>query len=332
MDYKVTCCEVCEKELHKPTGLRGGPRKRCQEHASYKKKLCDNCNSVAWKSHSRSKKCIACSAEERLSVQYRSCKETECDQKHHAKGYCRAHYVEHCVTQKQDYSKVVRSIRTLQCLGCGQAFECSTRSTRKYCSHACAMKNRPKWKIGAPAPSREQSERKKLKARSCEWCGQVFESTNRRRFCTKDCQYIWQRDSEQANRNGRVLNMAIEDHDYDTILSEVSKRVRRMSTGCWEWPVQDKNGYAKHIGMPLHRIVLEAKHRAPLGSQAAHHKCANSGCVNPDHLQPVTHAENSAEMLQRAAMTQRISELEQVVAELSPNHPVLNRIQLFLAS
>ncbi|NQE89602.1 HNH endonuclease [Nocardia terpenica] len=82
----------------------------------------------------------------------------------------------------------------------------------------------------------------------------------------------------------------------------------------------------KKKNFPVHRMVLEAKLGAPLGVLAAHHKCGNSGCVNPDHLQPVTHAENTAEMLARQSYLARIEELESVVRLLAPEHDALNRV------
>ena len=75
-------------------------------------------------------------------------------------------------------------------------------------------------------------------------------------------------------------------------------------------------------------MSLEAKHEAPLGSQAAHHICANTKCVNPEHLQPVTHRDNIAEMLARHSYLKRIAELEEAIKELAPNHEVLNRVPI----
>jgi hypothetical protein len=48
--------------------------------------------------------------------------------------------------------------------------------------------------------------------------------------------------------------------------------------------------------------------------------------VNPDHLQPVTHRENVAEMLTRKSYLNRIEELEARLRELSPNDALLDVI------
>lgn len=97
------------------------------------------------------------------------------------------------------------------------------------------------------------------------------------------------------------------------------------------WQGLHKDGYptirwsvnSRKRTQSLHRLVLEAKHQASLGSQAAHHVCANTMCVNPDHLQPVTHRDNVAEMLARQAYVSRIRELEEALSVVDPSHPLL---------
>jgi hypothetical protein len=56
--------------------------------------------------------------------------------------------------------------------------------------------------------------------------------------------------------------------------------------------------------------------------------CANSACVNPDHLQPVTHRENVAEMMARQSLLARIRELEARLAEVAPGDPLLDVIDV----
>ena len=110
--------------------------------------------------------------------------------------------------------------------------------------------------------------------------------------------------------------------EFEEMLRLVSSHSTRVGE-CWEWPDIGSSGYSAGS---LYRRVLEAKEGAPLGSQAAHHKCANTKCVNPDHLQPVTHRENTAEMLARKSLVSRVRELEAELARLDPGNDLLDRV------
>jgi len=114
------------------------------------------------------------------------------------------------------------------------------------------------------------------------------------------------------------------------MITAIEEKSTKSGSGCWEWSGRISDGYpVQRIGGKtyfVHRLSLEAKMSAPLGSQAAHHMCANSKCVNPEHLQPVTHRENVAEMLARHSYLDRIAELEAALAEVCPQHPILQVI------
>ena len=61
-------------------------------------------------------------------------------------------------------------------------------------------------------------------------------------------------------------------------------------SSCWEWTgTIRKDGYASGA---QHRLYyVRAKGPIPAGLELDH-LCNNKRCVNPDHLEPVTHAEN----------------------------------------
>ena len=123
------------------------------------------------------------------------------------------------------------------------------------------------------------------------------------------------------------LRAAVEDGDHSATLAAILADCVVDDAGCWIWQRVTKAGYPIVVlnrkQNLVHRLSLEAKHGAALGSQPAHHMCAVTQCVNPDHLQPVTHRDNIAEMLARHAYLDRIAELEDALASLSPHHPLL---------
>ena len=59
-----------------------------------------------------------------------------------------------------------------------------------------------------------------------------------------------------------------------------------------------------------HRAAYEVANGPIPEASVIHHTCSTRNCINAKHLQAVTHAENTAEMLERRMYVNKIAELE----------------------
>lgn len=202
---------------------------------------------------------------------------------------------------------------TYLCQGCGESVE-----------RPVARGQKPKW---CPECRRKLGTR--VRSIQCAHCGVDCKTWRGGRYCSRDCSAAAQRkpEVERPPFDPRgPLRRGFEDGDRDLFFAALVG-MANTDGDCWVWPRLNRSGYpSARFGrreMSLHRVVLEVKHGAPLGSQHAHHTCANAACVNPDHLQPVTHRDNVAEMLARQSYLARIRELESALAIADPQHPLL---------
>ena len=70
-----------------------------------------------------------------------------------------------------------------------------------------------------------------------------------------------------------------------------------QTADCWEWTAaKDRRGYGKvqvnGRAWLAHRWAYESTVAVVPEGMELDHLCRNPGCVRPDHLEPVTHAEN----------------------------------------
>lgn len=73
-----------------------------------------------------------------------------------------------------------------------------------------------------------------------------------------------------------------------------SRATRGAPDECWSWHgLVDKYGYGKHGNAYAHRVAYTEIRGAIPAGLSIDHLCCNKLCVNPAHMEPVTHGENS---------------------------------------
>lgn len=224
-----------------------------------------------------------------------SCKETDCHRKVQARGMCTTHY---------SYWQRANTKLALVCKQCGKPFM-HNRADKATCSLDCQYTFALSTEGWQARDTMRPSKPKPAKKTSLELAA------------------TWE-------AKWSPIRAAYERQDWPALIEAIKSDSVLTSAGCWQWQRKLKDNYptVKIAGKTyqVHRLSLHAKHAKPLGVLAAHHKCGNSRCVNPEHLQPVTHRENVAEMMARTSLEARIEELEQALRSLAPGHDALNRI------
>lgn len=239
-----------------------------------------------------------------------TCSTESCHKPAQGQGLCRSHYSAWQRGQRR---------YPITCPECGAAAMVARRES-KYCSAVCAAK------VGRRAQPAREPKSKTIK--TCAECSRQVKPS--RKYCSDEC--VTTANDRTARTQWSPLRRALEAGDHDGVIRAVRDRCAVTDVGCWEWQGRLQGEYASvKVGcrsLLVHRVMLEAKCQAPLGSQAAHHACANSRCVNPSHLQPVTHRENVAEMLARQSFLARIRDLEAALAEAAPGHDLLAQVEV----
>ena len=86
-----------------------------------------------------------------------------------------------------------------------------------------------------------------------------------------------------------------------TTPTEISDRIRVTPDGCWRWTGSITNtGYGQVYAHGAQHLVHRYTYSTLIGpipeGMSLDHLCRVRACCNPDHLEPVTHAENMRRM------------------------------------
>jgi len=100
------------------------------------------------------------------------------------------------------------------------------------------------------------------------------------------------------------------------------RKKEKRKTDCWIWPYGvNANGYGC-VGK--NKKIIEAHrfmYQQIIGAVPAHceldHICKNKLCVNPSHLEPVSHAENCRRGKQTKLTKENVKEIRRLSSKLS---------------
>lgn len=132
-------------------------------------------------------------------------------------------------------------------------------------------------------------------------------------------------------KRGKKLSILRKQDNTDMPIKKRIKTniIKDRKTKCWNWNLATQEGYGvisiKGKMYKAHRVSYMAFVGAVLDHEPVHHKCGNPSCVNPKHLQVVTHIENTAEMMERNAYVKRIAELESKLADCEAANDKTNK-------
>ncbi len=156
------------------------------------------------------------------------------------------------------------------CLWCSTRFT-TNRYKRMFCSKSCSLRHRN---------TKPRSQVFVMK--QCPECHGDFESRRclYRTFCSRQC---------AIRHDGRRRRLPVHARLYG--------RAERVAGGCWNFMgYKDHAGYGRIVVdgklRPAHCVSYELEHGPIPEGLEINHLCRNRACVNPEHLEAVSHRVN----------------------------------------
>lgn len=137
-----------------------------------------------------------------------------------------------------------------------------------------------------------------------------------RGYCGTHYKVMRRRHGMPARQRRRPLGM--DDRELGQWCASSEATNEDPETGClvWKFPNFRKGYPVMHFrgrSTGVHRVVAwtfhTSRHDFLLPSEIVHHKCHNTSCVNPEHLQITTHLPNIAESLENRRLVKIIIDL-----------------------
>lgn len=239
----------------------------------------------------------------------RTCEVEGCGRKHHAKGFCKAHY-------HNKRRGVVTTIDSTISESIQVENRCSVPDCRDSIKARgyCLFHYDRVVKFGEPSPDWIRKMPRKGAISTCQYDG-CDRRLSAKGLC--DAHYRQKRDGRPLTPLPPLRRRAKSLAEYMSWYSE-----RRGDCLVWVGRKTESGygivSYQTRVPLRAHRIAYEMSTGLTLSSATpVHHKCGNPLCVEPRHLQATFPHENTAEMLERAYYKKRIAELEAQLAELT---------------
>lgn len=179
--------------------------------------------------------------------------------------------------------------------------------------------------------SRTRASAKAAGATSCAICGSHIETTNdkrtqRKKYCSRECLNEHRRRRYALNPKPRKPR--------PTLSERLWSRVEKLPTGCWEWQgYRLPSGHGQIEGADrrvttTHRAAWETTFGPIPDGLLVRHKCDNPPCVNPEHLELGTAADNSRDAVERGRNARGFA-LPQTVLSIADVTAIRSRYRVF---